>query len=377
MPLKRFLLALILLSSVTDVGLCTECDSTAEKVNLDLWSTRSLLSPNQRWKFLSVGPHSPETRAPLYIQNTESSKKWIVGWIERNGTAFWSGDSKRLFLRDEYAADDTKIRVFNVTGAVPKEIKGLDDKIQKALFAHIPQNKTTQWLYYPEVCFAANNSSTIIVVADAPLVPKKESGSGKSFGLKLIVNLDDLHVIDSVSTTQLPKPTGEAVGSAVAAPSDWHKVDAGPFSIFAPPGWEFHQLPGVDTYVGEFVGDGFALTFDFGSYARGCFKEYKKLMYATAKESIGGLSARIVSPRTPGHGITGVYFHKVSNRGAFCLWGKDLTGAQQELALKIFKTTRFGGPMPKYLLPPPPPLPRTRSDAQTSLSAWLVGLPDI
>jgi len=171
-------------------------------VNLDLWSKRSLLSPDQRWRFLSVGPHSAEKRAPLYIQNTEISKKWLVGWIERNGTVFWSGDSKRLFLRDEYAADDTKIRVFDLTGAVPKEIKGLDDKIQKALFAHIPQDKTTQWLYYPEVCFAANNSSTIIVVADAPLVPLNASGSGRPFRVKLTVNLVTRQVVDAAPTTR-------------------------------------------------------------------------------------------------------------------------------------------------------------------------------
>jgi hypothetical protein len=200
---KRFLFVLILSLSAIGVGLSTECDSApAKEVSLDLWSTRSLLSPDQRWKFLSLGPHSPEKKAPLYIQNAETAKKWLVGWIERNGTAFWSGDSKRLFLRDEYAADDTKIRVFDVTGAVPKEIKGLDDKIQKALFAHIPQDKTTQWLYYPEVCFAADDSSTIILVADAPLIPKKESGSGRPFGVKLTVNLVTRQVIDAAPTAR-------------------------------------------------------------------------------------------------------------------------------------------------------------------------------
>lgn len=203
MPLKRFLLALTLLSSITGDSLAAECDSTpAKEVNLDLWSKRSLLSPDQRWRFLSVGSHSPGKRAPLYIQNTEISKKWLVGWIERNGTAFWSGDSKRLFLRDEYAADDTRIRVFDVTGAVPKEIKGLDDKIQKALFAHVPQDKATQWLYYPEACFAANDSSTIIVVADAPLVPLNASGSGRPFRVKLTVNLVTRQIVDAAPTVR-------------------------------------------------------------------------------------------------------------------------------------------------------------------------------
>lgn len=346
----RFLFIFVFLLCVGDAGFSSECDSIpAKEVNPDLWSTRSLLSPDLRWKFLSVGPHSPEKKTPLYIQSAESSRKWLVGWIERSGTAFWSSDSKRLFLRDEYAADDTKIRVFDVTGAVPKEIKGLDDRIEKALFAHIPQNKTTQWLYYPEVCFAANDSSTIILVADAPLVPKKESGSGTPFGLKLTVDLTTLQVVESVSAAQ-PIESGRNEGTT---PSSWHKLDAGPFSILTPSRWEFHQLTGVDSYVGEFVGDGIVLKFDFGGYSNP-LKEQKKPAYFVVHKSIHGHRATIVSPRTSGHGITGVYFRNAGNASALTLFGRDLTDTQQELVSKIFETLRFGGPPTRYILPPPP-----------------------
>src|SRR6266404_3788050 len=200
---KRLVFLFIFWVCLKGVAFSTECDRSANKeINLNLWSAHSLASPDHQWKFISVGPNSSEQKALLYIQNVNSSRKWNVGWIERSGTVFWSGDSKRLFLRDEYAADDTKIRVFDLTGAVPKEIKGLDDKIQKALFAHIPQDKTTQWLYYPEVCFAANNSSTIIVVADAPLVPLNASGSGRPFRVKLTVNLVTRQVVDAAPTTR-------------------------------------------------------------------------------------------------------------------------------------------------------------------------------
>ena len=137
------------------------------------------------------------------------------------------------------------------------------------------------------------------------------------------------------------------------APAAWLKLDAGPFSIFAPSGWEFHQLEGVDSFVGEFVGDGLTLTFDFGGYSNPLKKE-KKPAYVVVHKSIGGFRAKVVSPRTPGHGITGVYFRHVGDSNALTLWGKDLTYNQQELALKIFETLRFGGPLPKYVLPPPP-----------------------
>jgi hypothetical protein len=113
---------------------------------------------------------------------------------------------------------------------------------------------------------------------------------------------------------------------------------------------------GVDSFVGEFVGDGLVLTFDFGRYARGCLKEDKQPAYVIAHKSIGGFPSKIVSPKTSGHGITGVYFRNVGLSNALCLFGEDLTPTQQELALKIFETIRFGGPMPRYVIPPPPPV---------------------
>jgi hypothetical protein len=43
---------------------------------------------------------------------------------------------------------------------------------------------------------------------------------------------------------------GQCQAPSVSSRSSWRKLDAGPFSISAPPGWEFHQLAGVDSYVG-------------------------------------------------------------------------------------------------------------------------------
>jgi hypothetical protein len=264
-----------------------------------------------------------------------------------------------LFLRDEYAADDTKIRIFDVTGPVPREIRGLDPKIRRAIFAHVGEADTTLWLYYPQVCFAANDSSTIVVVADAPLVRKRESGSGRPFGLRLTVDLNTLRIVNSGPVASPRQPSGQESLNAGTTPLGWHKVDAGPFSILAPAGWEFHQLTGVDSYVGEFVGDGFTLRLDFGRYSSP-LKEARKPAYIITKGSIGGFRAKVVSPRAQGHGITGVYFRNVGRSNALCLFGQDLTSTQQELALKIFETLRFGGPVPRYVLPPPPP-PSTKN----------------
>src|SRR5580704_15782092 len=41
---------------------------------------------------------------------------------------------------------------------------------------------------------------------------------------------------------------GQCQAPSLSSTNSWRKLDAGPFSISAPPGWEFHQLTGVDSY---------------------------------------------------------------------------------------------------------------------------------
>src|SRR5258708_37182026 len=121
----------------------------------------------------------------------------------------------------------------------------------------------------------------------------------------------------------------ECDAASVAVPTCWHKLDAGPFSISAPLGWEFRQLPGVDSFVGEFVGGVVIVTFDYGRYSTE-LRCIRKSTYPVAKKFVDGRSAKVVRPQTPGNGITGVYV-RVSGHDALCLWAKDLTSSQQDL----------------------------------------------
>lgn len=161
----------------------------------------------------------------------------------------------------------------------------------------------------------------------------------------------------SSARTHAPRLTDKNL-SSVTAPGNWHKVDATAFSLFAPSGWEFHQLRGVDSYVGEFVGDGVALKFDFGGYSSGCFDEAKEPAYLITQETIGGFPAKVATPRTPSHGFTGIYFRRVARSTGLCLWGQDLTSAQQEIALRVFETIRFEHFEYLNVIPPPPPPPK-------------------
>ena len=127
-------------------------------------------------------------------------------------------------------------------------------------------------------------------------------------------------------------------------PTNWQKIDAGAFSLYAPPGWRFHKEQGIDSYVGEVVGDGVVLNFDFGQFSNS-LSDAQEPPYIVAHEFIDGFEAKLVSPRTPGHGMTAIYFPNVPSflevDNKLCLVGNDLTAAQQEVALRIFRTIRF------------------------------------
>jgi hypothetical protein len=158
-----------------------------------------------------------------------------------------------------------------------------------------------------------------------------------------------------LATESLSAVGCSSASNKTAAPtSGWLKIEAGAFSINAPPRWEFHQRQGIDSFVGEFAGDGVVLRFDFGRYSNP-LDEAHEPTYVVEHESIGGYGAKIVSPRVPGRGMTGIYFPEITDGNKLCLYGQNLTKAQQELTLKIFKTIRFGGALPRYVVPPPPP----------------------
>jgi len=126
-------------------------------------------------------------------------------------------------------------------------------------------------------------------------------------------------------------------------PAGWLKLDAGPFSIYAPPGWAFHPTQSVDSFQGMFAGNGFVLYFDFGLFSNPLADQSDPL-YLIVHERIGGYRAKIVSPRTPGHGTAGISIPTDKGAQKLCLYGRDLSEAQQAVALRIFRTIQFKSP---------------------------------
>ena len=154
-------------------------------------------------------------------------------------------------------------------------------------------------------------------------------------------------------------------------PSGWQLINAEVFAISLPPGWQFHKLQGTDSYVGEFVGDGATLRFDYGWYSQAPEIDYKSNQsQSVTKEIINNREAQIVLPATLanapdcqidhdcpsatwpcdensgkclGRRTTGVYFGGLDSEGRSSLWiyGDNLSSKNQETALRIFRTIRI------------------------------------
>ena len=128
---------------------------------------------------------------------------------------------------------------------------------------------------------------------------------------------------------------------------EWRLVDvpgwkshAG-FSLRLPPGWELNESRGTDSYVGEVVGDGARLTFDYGGLTWSLSpSDDPAHTYAMGWEDIGGVRAQLLISRDPGAGYTGAFFHQ-SGGPNLHLVGEDLTPEQQRTAVAVFRSIRL------------------------------------
>jgi hypothetical protein len=189
MKLNHLKLGLALAVCVGRVSFASDCGAPGKEVDFTHGEARVLvLSPDHRWEFISGGSETWKHSAKLVMLDYQTKKRWNIGSLDRNGTVFWSDDSKRLILRDEYAADDTRLRVFDLTDSGPEELYGLDRSIKRVVSSHTPQSEESLWITYPQVCFSDGNSSLILLTVDAPHAPRS-GGSGKSFRLRLIIDL--------------------------------------------------------------------------------------------------------------------------------------------------------------------------------------------
>ena len=132
---------------------------------------------------------------------------------------------------------------------------------------------------------------------------------------------------------------------------EWKLVEAsggpGGFSLRLPQGWQLNELQGIDSYVGEIIGGGRRLTYDYGWYSSSLAEvDDDDPQYIVTYEEIGGRRAKLVQPRVEGDGLfTGVYFEDfdggnldIPSQMRLQITGVRLTPDQQEAALAVIRT---------------------------------------
>ena len=135
------------------------------------------------------------------------------------------------------------------------------------------------------------------------------------------------------AANQIPFPNAQPSPAWESA-----EVTGGPsgsgFSVMLSPGWVLEELQGVDSPVGEVVGDGVLLMYDHGDFTWDLDRSH-----TVFDESIDGIEANILMPTFGSRGTTGVYFEGLGG-ARFNLIGEDPTPEQQRMAVAIFRGIR-------------------------------------
>ena len=114
------------------------------------------------------------------------------------------------------------------------------------------------------------------------------------------------------------------------------------FSLRVPPGWRVVQKQGIDSYVGDVLGDGMRLGFDYGSFMWSLDPDDDpEHDYAVIYQDIGSVEGKLLIPVDASGGFTGVYFARLDGP-SLNLIGHDLTPEQQRTAIAIFRSVRSG-----------------------------------
>jgi len=142
------------------------------------------------------------------------------------------------------------------------------------------------------------------------------------------------------------------------SPTNWTTINFGAFSFRAPPGMTNVPVRGIDSLVGRCVSSNIILTFDYGWYSGGSFKEHLDQWKHSPKfkltdTTIDGHEAEIVSYQvsaryyTESEGKTNVIrvqFPKVgkdSPRTSLSMTTYCQSEADHTIAQRIFESIRF------------------------------------
>jgi hypothetical protein len=207
-------LASILLSASARAAECSP--ATPAQISLNTSAPRTLLSPDKKWKVLSIPGKNFRDDGNVFIAQADGPKKWRIDYLKLRGTIFFSDDSKYLVYRVEFLPIDTAIRAFDMTGAEPREIKHIDANVRRAIGDTFPKHMAAEYVHYPDFCFAAGDSSTFILLSDTPILPRWHRGKGAPFYARVEVSL---RTAQAAATIYTPKHHESAPQPAPQTPA--------------------------------------------------------------------------------------------------------------------------------------------------------------
>ncbi|TSC85764.1 MAG: hypothetical protein G01um101416_783 [Microgenomates group bacterium Gr01-1014_16] len=133
--------------------------------------------------------------------------------------------------------------------------------------------------------------------------------------------------------------------------SGWQSINTGPFTVSLPPSWKFNKLQGTDSFVGEFVGNGIKLSFDYGWYSDPLNRYQNDPNYFISEEIISNYLAKIIYPKSNlSTGTIGIHFpttHPPLPNQYLLVQTNRLTITantkenEKELILYIFRSIKF------------------------------------
>ena len=133
-------------------------------------------------------------------------------------------------------------------------------------------------------------------------------------------------------------------------PAVWTRRDVGPFVLYLPPDLEVVPTRGIDSFVEEYRGRDFSLSFDYGWYSDP-LKYRNRPRYKRQLVSVDGFSAWLVSFHDPSQhrefpAVIAIHFRNVSpvqkrDKNRLTLYARCRSEEQYPLLRHVFSSLRF------------------------------------
>lgn len=150
---------------------------------------------------------------------------------------------------------------------------------------------------------------------------------------------------DDVDGGRVPPPAG-GVDKPCDPKSGWALADEVTFTMSVPCDLERKDAQGIDSQIGKFESNTLRLTYDYGMYSNP-LTSTPGPNAKVSHETIGGLSATLVTAGTPGGGAfplsAGVHIPRAGKRRGISLtvWVECANLEARATAHKIFRSIRF------------------------------------